>query len=169
MNGSMGIVLAVAVGWVWGSFLNLLVDRTPRAGRPSAGTALRPARSHCPGCGVQLAWRDLVPIVSYLALRGRCRACGTAIGRRTLVVECLTPLLFGGFAYALVNIQGHAAWGAVAGFGFAALSWLLVAVPLLIEGRPPKSRFLIIGMGLLAALCASAVVLALDAMIYTAA
>jgi leader peptidase (prepilin peptidase)/N-methyltransferase len=162
MNDFGWIALATAAGWVWGSFLNLLVDRTPLAGRPFVATPLRPARSICLSCGVQLGWRDLVPVASYLLLRGRCGTCGAAIGRRTLAVECLTPLLFGACAFGLARIERRAGWGALAGFGFATLSWLLVAVPLLIEGRRPRPRFLAVGAGLLAALAVTALALALD-------
>lgn len=158
------IALAVLTGWVWGSFLNLLVDRTPMAGRPFTATPLRPARSFCPGCGAVLGWRDLVPVLSYLLLRGRCRKCGAAIGRRTLAVESLTPLLFGALAFALSRIDRRAEWGALAASGFALLSWLLVAVPLAIEGRRPRPRFFAIGMGLLAALAFAAVAMAREGM-----
>lgn len=164
VNDTGWIFLAMAFGWVWGSFLNLIVDRTPPAGRPATATPLRPARSLCLSCGAQLGWRDLVPIVSYLLLCGRCRACGAAIGRRTLVVECLTPLFFGGFALALARFERSTAWIALAGCGFAMLSWLLVAVPLYVEGRRPQPRFLAIGVGLLAALAIAALAVARDGM-----
>lgn len=71
-----------------GSFLNVAADRLP-----AAQSLVRP-RSFCPGCRTTLAPMDMVPVLSYLWLRGRCRYCGTAIPRRLLVVEVITALLF---------------------------------------------------------------------------
>lgn len=157
------IWIATLVGWLLGSFLNTLVDRTAHTGEPSA-PLFQPVRSRCPKCEAQLHWYDLLPIASYLLLQGHCRICHAAIGRRTLVVEVLTPILFAGFAWLLTMIEGYPAWGAVAGFGFGALSWLIVAVLLLLEGRAPRPTFLAMGMGLFAALAVTAIVMALDAM-----
>jgi leader peptidase (prepilin peptidase)/N-methyltransferase len=64
-----------------GSFLGVVIRRLPE-GRPIAL-----ARSTCESCGTPLAARDLVPIGSYLLLRGRCRACGAPIGGFHLAVE----------------------------------------------------------------------------------
>ena len=91
---------AVLLGaWLWGSFLNQIVDRVslPADGKPEpAGrlTLLKPLRSVCLTCGRSIAAYDNLPIFSYLWLRGRCRHCGADIGRRTLAVELVTPLLF---------------------------------------------------------------------------
>lgn len=78
-----GFILGIAVG----SFLNVCIDRLPR--RQSLVTP----PSHCDACGRRLALFDLIPIVSYLWLRGRCRYCGASIPRRTLAVELATGLL----------------------------------------------------------------------------
>jgi leader peptidase (prepilin peptidase)/N-methyltransferase len=59
-------------------------------------------RSRCPGCGAQIAGYDNVPIVSWLALRGRCRHCGEPISPRYPVVELLTALAFA----AVVLVRG---------------------------------------------------------------
>jgi leader peptidase (prepilin peptidase)/N-methyltransferase len=156
------ITLAALLGWPWGSFLNTAVDRTPLAGQPATESLLRPPRSRCRGCAAALPWYDLVPIWSWLRLRGRCRACGARIGVRTLAVECATPALFSGYAWLLAQVADYSAWGALAGFGFATLSWLLVAVPLLLEGRQPRPKFLVVGLGLFAALALTVMVTALD-------
>jgi leader peptidase (prepilin peptidase)/N-methyltransferase len=86
-----GLVAAFStvVGLVVGSFLNVVVHRIPRG-----ESVVRP-RSRCPECGMQLAARDNVPVVSWLALRGRCRSCGTAISARYPLVELVTGVLFG--------------------------------------------------------------------------
>jgi prepilin signal peptidase PulO-like enzyme (type II secretory pathway) len=158
------IVLATAGGWVWGSFLNTLVDRTARAGDPHPGTALSPVRSRCMHCGRKLSLAELVPIVSYVALGGHCGTCHMPIGARTLVIEILTPVLFGVFALALAQTEQHSAWIILLSFGFSALSWLLVAIPVLVEERRPKPHFLAIGVVLFAGLVLTAVIIALDVM-----
>lgn len=76
------------LGAAVGSFLNVVADRLP------AGGSLVAPPSHCPACGVRLGPAELVPVVSYVALRGRCRRCGTPIGSRTLAVEMGTGALF---------------------------------------------------------------------------
>lgn len=75
-------------GAVFGSFLNVLVDRVP-----ARQSLLRPP-SHCPNCNQQLKARDLIPVISYLLLKGKCRYCEAAIPRRILIVEMVTGLLF---------------------------------------------------------------------------
>jgi leader peptidase (prepilin peptidase)/N-methyltransferase len=77
-------VLGLAVG----SFLNVVIYRVPRK-----ESVVRP-RSRCPGCGVQLAERDNVPVVSWVLLRGRCRSCGESISARYPLVELGTATLF---------------------------------------------------------------------------
>jgi leader peptidase (prepilin peptidase)/N-methyltransferase len=81
----VGVVLAPALAV--GSFLNVVVARLPEK-----RSLVRP-RSACMSCGRQLAWYDNLPVVSYVALRGRCRSCGERIGFRYLAVELVTGLL----------------------------------------------------------------------------
>jgi leader peptidase (prepilin peptidase) / N-methyltransferase len=90
------VVLAGIVGAVVGSFLNVVIHRLPR------GESLVHPRSRCPSCGTQIAEYDNVPIVSWLALRGRCRHCGAPISPRYPVVELLTALTFA----AVVLVRG---------------------------------------------------------------
>jgi leader peptidase (prepilin peptidase) / N-methyltransferase len=90
------VVLAGVVGAVIGSFLNVVIHRLPR------GESLVHPRSRCPGCGTQIAGYDNVPILSWLALRGRCRHCGEPISPRYPVVELLTALVFA----AVVLVRG---------------------------------------------------------------
>ncbi|MFA5065771.1 MAG: prepilin peptidase [Dehalococcoidia bacterium] len=71
-----------------GSFLNVVADRVP------AGKSILRPPSHCFNCGHVLTARDLIPIVSYLVLRGKCRYCGHAIPARFMLVELATGLLF---------------------------------------------------------------------------
>ena len=82
------MVLFGLVGTVIGSFLNVCIDRLP-----IGQSLLRPA-SHCPACQHRLALKDLIPVFSYLWLRGRCRYCRAPIPQRVLWVELGTGLMF---------------------------------------------------------------------------
>jgi leader peptidase (prepilin peptidase)/N-methyltransferase len=76
-------VWVVLVGAVVGSFLNVVIARVP------AGESVVRPRSRCPACGMEIAWYDNVPVVSWLVLRARCRRCGARISARYVVVELL--------------------------------------------------------------------------------
>jgi leader peptidase (prepilin peptidase)/N-methyltransferase len=107
-------VMACLVGLVVGSFLNVVITRLPREKSVVSG------RSRCPACGAPLAWRDNIPLVSFVWLKGRCRSCGAPIPWRYPLVEVLSgclglalwlkfpasPLLlaYGPFAAALVAL-----------------------------------------------------------------
>ncbi|HEX4449250.1 MAG TPA: prepilin peptidase [Kofleriaceae bacterium] len=80
---------AVLLGLLWGSFANVCIYRWP------AGKSVVKPGSHCSSCNQPIAWYDNVPILSYLWLRGRCRACKTAFSPRYLLVEAVTGALFG--------------------------------------------------------------------------
>jgi leader peptidase (prepilin peptidase)/N-methyltransferase len=82
-------VAAYAIlGAVVGSFLNVCIDRLP------GGKSLIRPPSHCPACGYRLKPVDLIPVVSYLMLRGKCRVCSFSIPRRVIAVEVVTGFLF---------------------------------------------------------------------------
>ena len=123
---------AGAFGWLWGSFLNTIVDRTPRRAGPAPAPGwFTPPRSMCFACGADIAAWDNVPIVSYLLLRGRCRGCHAPIGPRTLAMEVATPLLV---LALVVALAGRATWPWLA-WCIAALSTAIVAAPMLLERR----------------------------------
>lgn len=84
----MLILLFFLAGMVIGSFLNVCIYRLPR----KESVVYPPSR--CPRCGTRLAARDLVPLFSYLWLKGRCRSCGAAIHWRYPLVELLTGAAF---------------------------------------------------------------------------
>jgi leader peptidase (prepilin peptidase)/N-methyltransferase len=75
-------------GLILGSFLNVVIHRLPRG-----ESVVRPG-SHCPHCGAAVRARDNLPLVSWLVLRGRCRACRDPIAVRYPVVEAATAALF---------------------------------------------------------------------------
>jgi leader peptidase (prepilin peptidase) / N-methyltransferase len=77
-------------GLLVGSFLTVVTHRIPRGETVVAG------RSKCPGCGATIRARDNVPLLSYLLLRGRCRACGARISPEYPLTELATALLAAG-------------------------------------------------------------------------
>lgn len=89
MIGS-GIVVAGLFGAVIGSFLNVCIYRLPR------GRSVVWPGSACGSCGRALAWYENVPVLSYIALGGRCRTCKASISVRYLIVELLTAAMWAG-------------------------------------------------------------------------
>lgn len=87
MPGWFALTVAAAYGMVFGSFLNVVVHRLPR------GMSLLRPGSHCPACGTPVRWFDNVPVLSYLLLGGRCRACRVAISPRYPLVELASGAL----------------------------------------------------------------------------
>ena len=102
---------ALAPGLALGSFLNVGAARVPL--HPSI---VRPG-SACMSCGHEIRWYDNIPLVSWLVLRGRCRACGDRIPLRYPAVELVTALLVAGSVWKF-GLSGAAA---VAAFFCAAL------------------------------------------------
>lgn len=82
------LMFVFLLGLAVGSFLNVCIYRLPRGG------SLVSPPSRCGACGARLKPRDLVPVLSYLALGGRCRHCGAAFPARYAAVELMTGLLF---------------------------------------------------------------------------
>jgi len=80
--------LFTLVGLAVGSFLNVCIDRLPK------NKSLLGPPSHCDACGRRLSLADLVPLLSYVWLRGRCRYCGARIPLRVLLVELLAGEVF---------------------------------------------------------------------------
>ncbi len=81
-------VAAFALGAIVGSFLNVVIHRYPRE-----QSIVHPP-SHCPGCGERIKPYDNIPILSWLVLLGRCRACRTPISMRYPLVELANALFF---------------------------------------------------------------------------
>jgi len=86
-------VIAGVLGLAVGSFLNVVIHRVP------AGQSIRRQPSSCPNCGHRIRWYDNIPVASWLALRGRCRDCGTPISVRYPLIE-----LAGAAAFVLVAL-----------------------------------------------------------------
>ena len=81
-------LFVLTLGLVVGSFTNVLVARMPR------GISISHPPSRCPLCLTAVRWRDNVPVLSYLLLRGRCRGCKAPISIRYPLIEVLSALLY---------------------------------------------------------------------------
>lgn len=130
-------VLVGALGAVIGSFLNVVIYRLPQR----QSLVLPP--SHCFSCGEQLGLIDLIPVLSYLLLRGRCRHCGHRFSPRYALVEATTA----GLALAAVYLNGPTP---VAAGLFLACCALLVAIFVDIDHMiiPDQVPLLLVGLGL---------------------
>lgn len=89
-------LIVFVFGTLIGSFLNVCIVRIP------SGQSVISPPSHCPKCNHGVAFFDNIPLISYIFLRGRCRACGETISPRYFLVE----LLMGTFAIALFERFG---------------------------------------------------------------
>ncbi|MBI2846510.1 MAG: prepilin peptidase [Chloroflexi bacterium] len=96
----MSVILGI-FGLAVGSFLNVCIDRLPQ------GWSLISPPSHCDSCQRRLAVWDLVPVLSYIWLRGKCRYCSATVSIRLPAVELFTGLVFAyiGHRYGL-SLQG---------------------------------------------------------------
>ena len=84
-------IIIFLYGIVLGSFLNVLIYRLPLKENIATN------RSHCMRCGKQIQWYDLVPLVSYIILRGKCRNCGDKISVQYPLIEAIN-----GIGYVLI-------------------------------------------------------------------
>lgn len=89
MCNLLGAAFLLPLGAALGSFFEVVLDRVPR------GESLLWPPSHCRTCRRRLTADELVPVISYLAQRGRCRACDTPIGRGVPIREALSGLALG--------------------------------------------------------------------------
>lgn len=83
----MGLIISFLFGLIWGSFLNVVIYRY------DDWRAIVFKSSHCRDCQQQLRWYDLIPLLSYLSLRGKCRYCQQPIAWQYPIVELTTGFL----------------------------------------------------------------------------
>src|SRR3989344_6619035 len=76
------------LGLAVGSFLNVLIDRFPRDESPFKG------KSYCESCKKKLLWYDMIPVVSFLFLKGKCRYCRSPLSFYYPMVEVTTGIIF---------------------------------------------------------------------------
>jgi leader peptidase (prepilin peptidase)/N-methyltransferase len=130
------LVLAAVVGLCIGSFLNVVIHRLPQmlerewraqsaelsdeTSKPAERYNLVVPRSRCPACGHRLAALENIPVISYLFLRGHCRACNAPISARYPIVELLTAAL---------TVAAIVRFGATpTGIAASVFLWMLVAL-----------------------------------------
>lgn len=112
-----GAALSFIYGLLIGSFLNAWLWRT------AVNKSIKRGRSQCPDCGHTLTAKDLIPVVSWLGLRGRCRYCGKAINWQYPAIELLTAVLF---LASYLTLAPSGAWGWI-----AAAVWLYLLASLI--------------------------------------
>jgi leader peptidase (prepilin peptidase) / N-methyltransferase len=117
MSAQLAVYFALA-GAIIGSFLNVCIDRLP------SRKSLASPPSHCDACQHRLGILDLIPVFSYLILRGRCRYCGARIPFRVLWVEVSSGILF---------LLAFWQYGLTAQFGVAAFWCCVLLVIIFID------------------------------------
>lgn len=118
----MTVVVPILVGVLGasiGSFLNVVIYRVPR------GLSVVTPPSACPACGTRIRAADNIPVLSWLLLRGRCRACRQPFSARYAVIELVTALAFAGLAALATPTILAAPSGAMAAGGVLELIALL--------------------------------------------
>jgi leader peptidase (prepilin peptidase)/N-methyltransferase len=132
----LGTVFAGLLGLAFGSFLNVCLSRWPQ------GESVVHPRSHCRQCGRTLAWWENIPLVSWVALRGRCRTCRACIGWRYPLVEAAVAAVWALQAWqSLGALNGgslaqdlylfRSPYAVAYALGWAVFLWLLLALAVL--------------------------------------
>ena len=135
--GPFLLAAAGVAGLMVGSFLNVLVHRLPR------GESIVSPGSHCPACGAPVRAFQNVPVISWIALRGRCAACRAPIAIRYPALELANAVL-----WVLVARQGKD-WGDIAGGAFLASACLaLLAIDAEFQILPDKITLTGIAVGI---------------------
>jgi leader peptidase (prepilin peptidase) / N-methyltransferase len=101
---SWGVAFATVWGALWGSFINVVIIRVP------LGESIVRPPSACRHCKTELRWYHNIPILSYVALRGKCQFCGAAVSSRYPIIEALLALLSVG-AYFVFVLSSDAVLG----------------------------------------------------------
>ena len=149
MAESVVYATLILAGIVIGSFLNVVIHRGPALwglvddAAPRGG--LTGPRSYCPACRAPIARKNLIPLASYIALKGKCAACGAAISARYPIVE-LSGGLVAAVAIAAFGFTGAALAAALFGFALVALA----AIDLETGYLPDAITLPLIGAGLTA-------------------
>ena len=160
--GLEAAVIAAVFGLLVGSFLNVVIHRYPKMlerqwaaecadfqGQPVKEEEpfnLVVPRSRCPHCGHRIRWYENIPVVSWLALRGRCSSCGKSISARYPVVELVTGAFFFLCAWRWGLGLQAAAWAA-----FASLLICLFLIDMDTQILPDDLNYSLLWLGLLAA------------------
>ena len=84
----MDFIFVAIIGALWGSFANVCILRLPE------GKGVVSGRSYCPNCKKLITWKDNIPIISFLLLKGKCRQCKKPISFQYTLVEFLSLISF---------------------------------------------------------------------------
>lgn len=95
---------AFVFGLIAGSFLNVVIVRF------DDWLSIVKKPSHCPNCKTRLAWRDLIPLLSFISLRGKCRYCAKPISWQYPLVELITASLFAAGYYLIFLLSDLTLW-----------------------------------------------------------
>jgi len=82
------LIFVIILGALWGSFANVCILRLPQNKGVVSG------RSYCPKCKKKIIWKDNIPIISYILLKGKCRKCKKPISSQYALVEMLSLISF---------------------------------------------------------------------------
>lgn len=123
MDLNMGFVLLLTFlfGLIIGSFLNVCIYRIPR------GESIVFPPSHCPSCQHQLQVNDLLPVISYIILRGKCRYCGEKIHFHYPLIELINGL---GWVLVMFIYRGEIVGQSIAGIFLFSFSLVLALIDL---------------------------------------
>ena len=113
----LGAAFLLPLGMAFGSFMEVVYDRLPR------GESILWPPSHCRTCSHRLSAGELIPVLSYLELRGRCRACDTPIGRGVPIREGLSGVAIA-LPWAVVGC-GNPVAALIAGIVLLAAIWIV--------------------------------------------
>lgn len=152
----MSVFLLMVIGWCFlvgasvGSFLNVVAWRLP------LGMSLSKPPSHCPRCQAPILFRDNVPVLGWLWLRGRCRACGLPISPRYPIVEFLCGAAFavlgvpelagGGVNLPWAELRSHQMLVAIWVYHAVLVSLLIALALFAIDGASVPRRFVVAGV-----------------------
>ena len=149
----LGTILAGLLGLAFGSFLNVCVSRWPE------GESIVKPRSHCRSCERTLTWWENIPLLSWIALRGRCRTCQAKISWRYPLVELLLGVLWSWIAWHTIPSDFLTSLPArvlhlqlCVGLGEMLFFWILIALAVLDAEHLWLPNFLTwpaIGMGVI--------------------
>ena len=133
-----GLVFTFAFGSCVGSFLNVVIWRMPR------GESLSNPPSHCPNCDNRIKLYDNIPILAWLALKGRCRNCKVSISPRYIIIEAITGIMW----CIVVYISGQLNLPLSMALGMLILTSVLVAASLTdIETRTVPHKLVLFAVG----------------------
>ncbi len=113
----MDLAFVIVLGSLWGSFANVCIYRIPQNKGVISG------RSFCPKCNCLIIWKDNIPIISYLFLKGECRNCKKKISIQYFLVEIISILIFS-LIYFLFGISFTTILFLILGFSFLVIFFI---------------------------------------------